>query len=97
MLYALLSTGIASALAIAYLTWTRAAVEVQLANTVKTMQEVANRASGWQTSYDLLMKTTQSKDALIITLRSQNDEYLSAITKSNAPGVFANILQKRNT
>ena len=101
MTYALLASLVAGALSTLYLLWRKSQVEGELGKTKSDLLLKTNEAKGWKISYDILKKSTDDqlarKDNEIQTLETQNAEYLEALEKSGSPGVFAELLQKRNT
>lgn len=83
-----------------YLLWRKSQVEGDLKQTKGDLLAATNEAKGWKISYDLLKKDSDDKlsrlNAQVTKLETQNAEYLEALKKSSAPGVFAELLQKRN-
>lgn len=97
MLYALLTTGLGSALYIAYLLWSKGSLANQLTSSELELKITNTTLEGWKQSYTMLSNTLSSKDAQIQSLQIQNEKYLNQLKTSGAPGVFADLLQKRNT
>lgn len=97
MLYALLTTGLGSAIYVAYLLWSKGRVQDALDKANLQIKLDDNAIAGWKQSYSSLASTLSSKDAQIQTLRDQNEKYLAQLKTYGTPGVFADLLQKRNT
>lgn len=101
MLYALLGTLLLGGLSTLYLLWRKSQVEGDLRETQQKLVIANNAANSWEISYNLLKKTSDDKLARanqeLATVKGQNDDLLKALEKSGNPGVFAELLQKRNT
>jgi Flp pilus assembly protein TadG len=97
MLYAFLASGLGSAIYIAYLLWSKGNVQNNLDKANLQITISNNAAAGWKQSYTALTQTLSSKDTQIQTLQDQNEIYLAQLKTSGVPGVFADLLQKRNT
>jgi hypothetical protein len=97
MLYILLGTGLGSAIYIAYLLWSKGRIQSDLDKANLQITVCNNALAGWKQAYTTAIQTSSSKDTQIKTLRDQNDNLLNQLKVSGAPGVFADLLQKRNT
>lgn len=101
MLYSLLASLAINGLTVLYLLWRKSQLQDELDTTQKNLVIKSNESDGWQKSYTELhsIDTDQlaRKDAQIKTLEDQNAAMLEELKKSGAPGVFAELLQKRNS
>ena len=101
MTYAFLASLAVGGLSTLYLLWRKSRVEDELDTTKGNLTAKTTEANSLRASYDLLKKDSDDKlsrlSAQVTTLETQNAEYLKALEKSSSPGVFAELLQKRNT
>lgn len=97
MLYALLGSLVLNGLSVLFLLWRKSIIEAELS---ATQAKLVIKSSACE-SLILINKQDQDqlvrKDAQINTLENTNATYLEALKKSGASGVFAELLQKRNS
>jgi hypothetical protein len=101
MFYALLASLAVNGLTVLYLLWRKSQVQDELDITQKNLVIRSNECEGWHKSYDFLKTSSDDqivrRDAQIKTLEDNNGAYLEELRKTATPGVFAELLQKRNS
>lgn len=101
MFYALIGSLLAGGLSTAILLFLRSRVETKLVEAQKDLlaerkaHEITDSEfTQIKTEYNKLVEHANDQ---IKTLEKERDDLLNALSKVNAPGVFADLLRKRNT
>lgn len=101
MFYGFLASLVAGGLTTLFLLWSRSKVQDKLDSASLKLTMKTTECESWKQSWQLLQKTSADQTARfnqeIDTLQKQNDDLLQALQKSGNPGVFAELLQKRNS
>jgi hypothetical protein len=100
MIYALLASLAVNCITVLYLLWRKSQLQDELDKTQKDLIIKSNECDGWHKSYDLLkINSTDQlarRDAQIQSLEKDYATLLEECKKFGTPGVFAELLQKRN-
>lgn len=97
MLYAFLGSSLLGALTAAWLLWRKGRVETALADATNALGIANINIQGWKESYALLQDQLSRSQEDTQTVKAQRDAYLKELTDAGTPGVFADLLRKRNT